>query len=323
MSPSDNIQCPFPALTSVQRWHLEVHGYAVVEEVVSTAEVDVLRDAIYRLRTEFLALDDPWNGQVRSCYMHGENANWNHHQFTNLVEVDPLFRSIATHPRIVGMAEEVVGRGVRTTETAAAITSRHQDSDYDGPDRVGWHRHRPEALTYTVNGLFHCEYVKAITYLTDVGPDDGGTVVIPGCHKSDCPEEAIIKAARQDPSLVHQVVAPAGSTLLFCETLLHAIGDLRSDRERVVVISGYKPWNVRPGTAVDFSPGFADEVPEHQQRLIFGSQYDPRLRRRSLEMAVGSADPGDYLDGFSLDHGNLDSIEGNRISKSRLQREPT
>ena len=55
-------------------------------------------------------------------------------------------------------------------------------------------------------------------------------------------------------------------------------------------------------------------MPEEFERLIFGSDLNPRLRRRSLDMPVGSADPGDYLDGFSLTSADPDSYESNHLT---------
>jgi hypothetical protein len=37
----------------------------------------------------------------------------------------------------------------------------------------------------------------------------------------------------------HQVVAPAGSALIFTEALLHATGQIRTDTERCIMIAGY------------------------------------------------------------------------------------
>ena len=48
-----------------------------------------------------------------------------------------------------------------------------------------------------------------------------------------------------DPSLVHQVVAPAGSTLLFGETLVHATGPITSERERTIITTGCECSNGR------------------------------------------------------------------------------
>ena len=104
--------------------------------------------------------------------------------------------------------------------------------------------------------------MKTLTNLTPLGPDDGGTTVIPGSHKvavedrqavSDPPTPAhpyptgcrlapsaqIIDAAYGDPErLIHTVVAPPGSTLLFGEALIHASGQIRSDRRRCIIIGG-------------------------------------------------------------------------------------
>lgn len=178
--------------------------------------------------------------------------------------------------------------------------------------------HAPPFPALTTAQRWHLEVNGYVVVENVLGPDDGGTCIIAGCHKATCAEESIIQAAREDSSLIHQVVAPAGSTLIFCETLLHASGDIRSDKERTIIISGYNPWNQRTGTAHEFSAGFKEQVPEEFERLIFGSDLNPRLRRRSLDMPVGSADPGDYLDGFSLTSADPDSYESNHLTKSLL-----
>ena len=45
---------PFPALTRSQRWHLDVHGYVVVEGVFTRDETTRMRDALQELKAEFL-----------------------------------------------------------------------------------------------------------------------------------------------------------------------------------------------------------------------------------------------------------------------------
>ena len=41
--------------------------------------------------------------------------------------------------------------------------------------------------------------------------------------------------------MAHTVVAPAGSVLVFGETLVHAPGELRDDTERTILTSAYGP----------------------------------------------------------------------------------
>ena len=104
-----------------------------------------------------------------------------------------------------------------------------------------------------VNHNVTANSIKAITNLTDIGEEDGGTAVVAGSHKSMCEEESMIKAVKNDPSLIHNVVAPAGSTLIFCETLLHATAPITSDNERMIMITGYQPWNHRTNTVRELS----------------------------------------------------------------------
>ena len=94
-------------------------------------------------------------------------------------------------------------------------------------------------------------------------------------------------AAYDDPTLIHQVVAPAGSTLLFGEALIHATGLIRSDRERVIVIGGYTPPMFQAWNGQEPSAEFVKKTPEHLKPLISGSdRWSWKARRRSLEMPV-------------------------------------
>ena len=159
---------------------------------------------------------------------------------------------------------------------------------------------------YTEHGLHHFSFVKTLTNLTDLGPGDGGTSVIAGSHKLRVSSEDMIAAAEATPSLVHHIEAPAGSTLLFTETLFHATGPVLTDRERVVIISGYHPRN-QSTHLVKVQPEFAAELPEDIRPLITGGHH-ARERYRELGDPVGSRtdgpfdaggysrNPNDYLD---------------------------
>jgi len=44
-----------------------------------------------------------------------------------------------------------------------------------------------------VNNQFRCAQVNLLLALTDIGPGDGGTMVIPGSHKSNFAHPAMLK----------------------------------------------------------------------------------------------------------------------------------
>ena len=98
----------------------------------------------------------------------------------------------------------------------------------------------------------------------------------------------MVAAAEEDPSLIHHIEAPAGSTLLFAETLLHATGPVLTDRERVVIISGYISRNQNTHL-VKVQPEFAAALPEDIRSLIIPtSRQHAGERYRELGEPVGS-----------------------------------
>jgi len=273
---------PFPALTSAQRYHLDAFGFVVVENTLSTDETGRIKDALYKLREELGQLEDPTdNGpRVRGAYV---LTNKPHHRFmAHIIESDPAITAYATHPSMVAMSEELIGGEARIVEMNAHINSRNPDNDFSSPPKYGFHHGTDIPFgSHTQNGLYHCSFVKTLTNLTDLGPEDGGTVVVAGSHKIDAPADVIIAAAYEDRSLIHQVIAPAGSTLLFSETLIHATGQIRSDNERVIIITGYGSTLFPYWDRGDLSEAFKKEIPDQLKPLFHGKAHwtrGPRYR---------------------------------------------
>ena len=277
---ADTSHRPFPALTPAQRYHFDVFGYVVVENTLTDEETAAVLDALQNLKREFEATGDPTGTVIRNCRVSGYSPTNMH--FAHVLETDPAILDYVTNPLLVGMAEEVVGGVVRLSESEAIINRRDPDSYSDPEPKFGFHfGTRPPHGTYTGNGLFHSNFVKTLTNLTELGPDDGGTVVIAGSHKIALPMEDIVACAYEDRSLIHQVVAPAGSTVLFAESLIHATGQIRSDRERAIIITGYTPPMFKADTGQEPSPEFLSGLPEHIRDYLVGRQqwsWAPRFR---------------------------------------------
>jgi hypothetical protein len=257
-------------LTLSQRFHFDTYGYVLLENVLTNEEIDLLKDALFRLKS------DPNRGLKR---VYANQKSEHHILMGNLVEYDPALLAYAAHPKLIPLVEEVVGGAVRLEETEAIINRRAPDiTDEELAVRrihpTGFHRGTtPTWGCYEEEGKFHCLFVKTLAYLTDVGPNDGGTSVIPGSHRSTWKKEAIIRAALDDPTegLIHQIEAKAGSVLLFAESLIHSTTRIKSDVERVILVSGYTPPMVREWMGNEVDPGFIKTLPEGVQPLISGS----------------------------------------------------
>ena len=239
------------------------------------------------MKHKFEDSGNPAEHRVNGCYL----TNYSPPNFIalgHLTEAHPALFEYLTHTRMVGMAEEAMGGKVRLEESAAILNRRDPDEDPGKAFRFTFHRGgQPGFDSYIFDDLYHCTFLKTLTNLTDLGPDDGGTTVIVGSHKLNCPEDEIVAAAYEEPSLIHQVEAPAGSTMLMCETLIHATGQIRSDRERMVVIGGYS--HPKHQALMSPTPEFTDAVPEHMRSLVAGRPFWTwPERHRQLGTPAGS-----------------------------------
>jgi ectoine hydroxylase-related dioxygenase (phytanoyl-CoA dioxygenase family) len=275
---SATFERPFPALTPAQRYKLDILGYVVVPDVLSPDECETIREALQRTKTKMRA-----PGYVQNKAPHEPFAAMDlpHHLFMgSIIEADPAITAYATHPRIVGMAEELIGGEARLVEFNAHINSRDPQATFADEPHYGFHRGMDIPFSsHQHNGLYHSSFVKTLTNLTDLGPDDGGTVVIAGSHKIDVPDEDSYAAAYADRSLIHQVIAPAGSTLLFNETLIHATGQIRSDRERAIIIGGFGTTMYPYWDGGTLSEEFIAKIPAHLKTLFHGKVHWTRGER--------------------------------------------
>ena len=285
---------PFPALTRAERTHFDTHGYVVVPGVFSRDECARMHTALRKVRDDLCAANpaEPTRARVRGA--HFEHCLPHHSFMANFYECDDDLLAYVCHPRVVGMCEEILGCPARINELNGHINTRAPDLDLSKPPVFGFHTGVDVPFgSHVQNGLFHCNFVKALTTLVDLGPDDGGTVVVAGSHKMAGNEKDLIAAAYEDPRLIHQFVAPAGSVLLFPETLIHATGQLRSNKERAIIIGAYSPrlyqrwdrYSHEPIEDFSFSAEFMRRIPPSLRPLFLGApHWDRRARYRTLAM---------------------------------------
>ena len=279
---------PFPALTPGQRLFFDVNGYVVIQNTLSQDKVKRIRQALYELKRQLLATKPEY--WFNGCFMSRQGSHY--YGFEHLLEAHPAFFDYLTHPRLVGLVEEVVGGKVRLDESAAIINRKNPNHNPAEPFRFGFHRGgQPGFDSYVYDDLYHCTFVKTLTNLTDLGPEDGGTTVIAGSHKLNCNADEIVAAAYEQPALIHQVEAPAGSTMLMCETLIHATGQIRSNRERVMIIGGYSHPKHQAMAYREPSPQLLEKLPDNLRELVAGHPFWTwPERHRSLGIPVHQKD---------------------------------
>lgn len=267
---------PFPALTQAQRLHIEIYGYVIIENVLNQSEVKAIVDTLYGIEDDFRR-----TGELPGPSCFNTSTTGEFFRIDNLPHLAPCFFDYVTNPHIVGMAQEIIGGSVRLQQSDAHIRRPLAEK----PTSYGFHRTMGPTYHHIESGLYHFTFIKALTNLTDLGPEDGGTTVIAGTHKipDEVPRDAIIDAALADPSLIHQVEAPAGSTLLFFESLMHAAGIIRSAEDRPLILSGYLPVMFQAWNGYDPDPDFLKTLSDEHRTLLTGEQkFNWQRRAREL-----------------------------------------
>ncbi len=260
---------PFPALTPSQRLHLEVYGYVVIEKTLSEQRVAALLDKIYEIEGFYRETGEYPYGIVANAH---SKIDPDYFRIDNLPHVAECFFEYLTDPYLVGLAQEIVGTHVRLLQSDAHII--RYPTEKMKRQRYGFHAGWHAEFARTTHGLYHCPFIKTLSNLTDLGEEDGGTAVIAGSHNlCGIQRKDVIEVALQDPDkLIHHVVAPAGSTLLFFESLLHSGGLCTSGKERVFILGGYWPSMFQTPPGYEPNQEFVKTIPEEYHPVLTGSR---------------------------------------------------
>jgi hypothetical protein len=251
-------------LTAEQKVRLETFGFVVVPDVLSPAEVQVLLDAAYGVEEAYQASEP----LPQPCWL--ESDTHEYFRANNIIHLDPAFFNYFSNPTVVSMAQHAIGH-LRPRLTESELHIRRQPAG--GLDEYDFHRGTWFDGS-TIDGWYRYPIVKALTFLTDLGPEDGGTVAIPGTHKlaADSDLRFVTDTAVKSPSLIAVTSGSAGSTLLFFQSLIHSTGIIRSGRDRVFLVSGYAPMMFQAMSGHEPHGELLSKLPSDYYEFIDGSR---------------------------------------------------
>ena len=259
----------------VQDYLFDLRGFIIIKEAVAAGLIDRLNQALDTyLDLKYLE----WRGYVQRFDNNG-NAGI---ELQNIVEGGQPFEELIDHPawrdrllRYCGEKDWYV-EGLFIDECFASVRRTggyfpfHTGSE-DGVMR-GQYRF--------VNGHFRCGQVNMLLALNDIGPGDGGTMVIPGSHKANFIHPGV--TAGWDETQKIDTVAGAlevhlnrGDALLFVDAMSHGASTRTNPGERRVVIYRYGPlWgNTRYGYR--YSPALLERLTPERRKIL--QPVPPRL----------------------------------------------
>jgi ectoine hydroxylase-related dioxygenase (phytanoyl-CoA dioxygenase family) len=231
----------------------DLRGYVILENAVDAGHIAELNAALDTFpELPYLG----WHGNVQRM----DNNKAAGAELQNIVEAGEPFERLIDHPSWIGRLKRYCGEidsyveGLFIDECFASI--RRTGGFF--PIHSGGHEGQVRNQYRFLNGKFRCGQCNILLALTDIGPGDGGTMVIPGSHKSNMKHPDIDRLALRKPGepqkMDHLVGAvevhlKKGDALLFVDGIAHGASARTNPGERRVVIYRYGPsWgNTRYG----------------------------------------------------------------------------
>jgi len=234
--------------TNIEKYLFDLQGYIVIKKALSKKEIfecnkiiDILKDTS----------PEGWNGYVHSKGYKGEDGLL----LQQIYEAGKSFEKLIDHPSWINhMLEFVGGKGTFDHQHGPLFIDENF-VNVRGPGEAvrvhsGNHEGTQRAHYRFQDGKFHSGQINILIALNDIGPGDGGTVVIPGSHKSN------LKHPQFDEHLTNnkgtfksadnmiaskEINLNAGDALLFVDSLCHGSARRINKGERRVAIYRYGP----------------------------------------------------------------------------------
>lgn len=192
-----------------------------------------------------------------------EDPSYAKHQLkrpvSRMVDADTRFAPLLDHPSVEPFLVDFLGEDYRHIDNDLYFT-------YPGFKGGDWHRGvRAHPTGHVVDGAFVCPMVKVFYCLTDVGPQQGAFVVVPGSHKSqfevdderlDLPGQRVFDDVR------------AGDVIIFNEALLHNGTPNPSEKTRITLIVNFGRADAGPWPGYTPKQATLDAVSERQRRIL-------------------------------------------------------
>jgi hypothetical protein len=220
---------PVVPMTDEQRYLFDLKGWLCLPGLLAPDELEAVREHVRRYRDDRGALPD--------------YERW---------ECSGAAQILLDHPAVVGVLNEMVSYQPLATEDCYGF--RHDGSfcrfrkageeDFDPHSGAGMYAFVGNSHIYqNVPGRVHSGLTRVIWELNDVGPGDSASLLLSGSHKAAFPRPPHTNDRRCP--LYETYSCPAGSAIVFTESLVHSYGSLwtNAGHDRMAVFICYNTVN--------------------------------------------------------------------------------
>jgi hypothetical protein len=246
----------------------DLRGYLILENAVEPGLIDDLNRAFDNFPP--LERGEWWGNAQRRDYTSDTGF-----ELHNCVEAGEPFERLIDHPGWIDYLRHYCGeedsyvQGLFIDECIASIRT----SGGHHPVHSGGYRGALRGAYHYTNGVFRCGMVNIILALTEIGPGDGATMVVPGSHKSNFTHPLAGDYGRGDrmDDLVGAVPAylQKGDALLFVDGIMHG-GSSRTNTqgERRIIIYRYGPLWGATRFGYEYSQALLDRLTPERRKIL-------------------------------------------------------
>ena len=235
-------------ISKLDEYLFDLNGYLIIKNALSKKELINLNKILDDLKN---LGNKQWAGHVHG-HNYGGKEGLNLQQ---IYEAGKPFENLIDHPSWINHMLHFVGGKGSFDHTHGPLFIDENFANIRGPgEAIGIHSGNHEGLQRNhyrfQNGKFHCAQVNILLALNDIGPGDGGTVIIPASHKSNIEhpefrENKMLKGGKVSSAdgmtASVEVHLKAGDGLLFVDSLCHGSAKRVNNGERRIVVYRYGP----------------------------------------------------------------------------------
>jgi hypothetical protein len=249
-------------LSPEQLAHVADHGWVLLENQLDPQQCDAYIAALDRV------------ARTRRPLAENKDApdlTW----IDNVLYYDDSFVEWLKLPGILDANRQLVGARIRYNGSFAHIKRPHPDrhtrrQELADPDGWNWHRgFRPKWANFPHDSddrLLNYAMVNNLTYFTPVSPGSGGTAVLDGSHRVEGDYRSL-----KSRFPVVEVTAPAGSILVFTETLIHSAVPILSETTRYNIYYGFTPAWFSQWPGYEAPQSLVDRLADEELRDVLGA----------------------------------------------------
>lgn len=259
-----------PAPTPLDDYLFDLQGYLILKNAIEPELLDELNEEFDKFPRD-LPMGGWYQGAQRRDYNPATGMELHH-----CLEIGGPFEKLIDHPGYIDHLAHYCGEQntyVQGLFIDECMTSIRESGGYH-PLHSGRYHGALRGKYVCENGQFCCGQVNMLLALTDVGPGDGPTMVIPGSHKANFPLPTMHehhyggeKQTQLPPGAI-EAFLEKGDVLLFVDGITHGGTERTNPGQRRVIIYRYGPSWGRTRFGYEYSNELLDRLTPRRRLIL-------------------------------------------------------